>query len=505
MDYFMGIDVGTYETKGMLIDRNANCIATASQGHEMSSPKPGYAEHDAEKIWWGELCTVSRALIEKSGVSPEKIAGIGCSAIGPCCLPVDSECNPLRPGILYGVDVRAERQIRHLIETMGEEYVLKKYGNPITSQSVGPKILWLKENEPEIYKKAARFITASTYMGAKLTGNYCIDRYTAAYFTPMYDLEKDDWDYDNLEMFCRPDQMAQCRWGDEVIGVVSKEAARATGLAEGTPVTTGTADAAADAVGVGVFMPGDMLLMFGSSVYIIHVVPKLIVDRRFWAGPFLFKDTYMVASGMSTTGTLTRWFRDQLSKDLRIRQDNGEEDAYQLLISECMGVPPGSDGLICLPYFSGERTPINDPLARGAFFGLTLHHTRGHLFQACMEGVGYGIAQHFAGYAEMGMETKQIIVVGGGTKNSRWMQIVSDITGKPLKIGDEYGAAFGDALLAALSTGAFGSIEDISKVIRFSGQTKPDFIKTSQYQPYKEVYTKLYLETRDSMHALKNM
>jgi xylulokinase len=386
---------------------------------------------------------------------------------------------------------------------MGEDFVLEKYGNPITSQSIGPKILWLKENEPDIYKRARRFITSSTYMTAKLTGNYCIDRYTAAYFTPMYNLGTDDWDYDNLGEFCRGDQLAECRWADEIAGAITAEAGRATGLAEGTPVVVGTADAAADAVGVGVFNPGDMLLMFGSSVYIIHVTPKLTTDKRFWAGPFLFKGTYMVASGMSTTGTLTRWFRDQLAPDMAERQQKGEGNAYDLLLADTEGIPPGAEGLICLPYLSGERTPINDPLAKGVFFGLTLHHTRAHLYQACLEGVGYGIAQHFRGYAEMGMETKKVIAVGGGTKSARWMRIVSDICGKKLFVGGVFGAAYGDALLAALGTQFFSSLEEISAMVRYTGEVEPNPQNTVLYEPLQKIYNQLYLQTKDLMAQLK--
>ena len=500
MNYYMGIDIGTFESKGMLIDQNGSCIVTHSQTHEMESPMPGFAEHDAESTWWGDFCAISKALIEKANVCPTDIKGVGCSAIGPCCLPVDKNCKPLRKAILYGVDVRAKKQIEYLYEKLGEDYVLQKYGNPITSQSVGPKILWIKENEPEIYKAAYKFITASTYLVAKLTGRYSIDNYTAAYFTPMYDLEACDWDRENIGEFCRCDQLADCLWTDEVAGCVTESASAETGLAAGTPVIAGTADAAADAVGVGVFHPGDMLVMFGSSVYMIHVVGKLTVGRRYWAGPYLFKNTFMVASGMSTTGTLTRWFRDELARDLLQKQEQGAGNAYDLLLEDIADVPPGSDGLIVLPYFSGERTPVNDPAAKGVFFGLTLHHTRAHLYQACLEGVGYGIAQHLQGYLQIGMKTNQMIAVGGGTKNPKWMQIVSDIAQRELLLGDVYGAAFGDALLAALGTGCFRGIDDITKRIQFRGSIQPNTAHSNVYQKGLSIYTRLYEQTQILMH-----
>lgn len=502
MKYYVGIDIGTFESKGMLIDEAGSTIATASRAHKMETPKPGFAEHDADSAWWGDFCAISKELIATSQVEPSQIAGVGCSAIGPCCLPVDAENRPLRKAILYGVDVRAAKQIDDLNRELGEDYVLKKYGNPITSQSIGPKILWLKENEPEIYEKAAKFITASTFLVAKLTGRYTIDHYTAAYFTPMYHLDACDWDYDNLERFCRGDQLADCLWTNELAGTVTQQAALETGLAVGTPVTAGTADASADAVGVGAFHPGDMLIMFGSSLYMIHVTQSLTTDRRYWAGPYLFKDTYMVASGMSTAGTLTRWFRDELAPDLLAAQQEGKGNAYDLLMASITDIPPGSDGLTVLPYFSGERTPINDPAAKGVFFGLTLQHTRAHLYNACLESVGYGIEQHLRGYAEIGMETKRLIVVGGGTKTPKWMQMVSDITGKRLLLGGVFGAAFGDALLAALGTGGIASAAELEKLIAYRGDIAPNAEHTRQYAPCVDRYTALYELTKQLMHGI---
>ncbi len=500
MNYYMGIDIGSYESKGILIDWSGTTVAIASKAHEMEIPMPGYAEHDAEQTWWGDFCYISKELIKKSAVNVSDIKGVGCSAIGPCCLPVDSENRPLRKAILYGVDVRASKQIKYLNEKLGVDYVLGKYGNPITSQSIGPKILWIKENEPDIYKAAAKFITASTYLVAKLTNRFVIDHYTAAYFTPMYSIEKCDWDYEDIGEFCSADQLAECMWTDEIAGEVTPEAAKNTGLCVGTPVTVGTADASADAVGVGVFNPGDMLAMFGSSLFMIHVVPNLITDRRYWAGPYLFKGTYMVASGMSTAGTLTKWFRDQLASDMLDKQLKGEGNAYDLLSKSIENIPVGSDGLIVLPYFSGERTPINDPFAKGVFFGMSLKHTREHIYKACLESIAYGIAQHLKGFGEIGMQTKRIIAVGGGTKSENWMKIVADATGKELLLGGVYGAAFGDALLAAYAIGDIKSIDELEGRVEFRGNIKPNLNNTKFYQSKIDQYIQLYEQTKELMH-----
>ncbi|MEA4888603.1 MAG: FGGY-family carbohydrate kinase [Clostridiaceae bacterium] len=503
--YYLGIDIGTYESKGALIDQTGRCVAAGACPHGMSTPAPGFAEHDAEQIWWGDFCRLSRDIIQRSGIRPDQIKGVGCSTIAPCCLPVGQDGKPLRPAILYGVDVRAAREIDEINRTLGEAAILQRCGNPVTSQSVGPKILWLRRHEPAVYKQTRRFVTGTTYLVAKLTGQWVIDHYTAAYFTPLYHLAANDWDTAALDPYCRPDQLADCRWTDEPAGAVTPQAAEETGLLAGTPVITGTADAAAEAVGAGVFDPGDVMLMFGSSIYMIHVVPKLSVDQRFWAGPYLFQDTWMVAGGMSTAGTLTRWFRDQLARDTVEQASREGVNAYDLLMRDIDAIPPGSDGLIVLPYLSGERTPINDPAASGLIFGLSLGHRREHLYKACLEGVGYGIAQHFSGFQEMGLKTGRIIAVGGGTRNPSWLQIVADISGRPLRIGQANGAAYGDALLAALGTGELRSPDDIQSRIHLGDPVLPDPGRHKLYQPYCRLYRQLYQQNQKSMHELYQM
>jgi xylulokinase len=286
---------------------------------------------------------------------------------------------------------------------------------------------------------------------------------------------------------------------------VTAEAARITGIPEGTPVIAGTADAGSEAFSVGVLDPGDMLLMFGSSIFIIHVVREFTVDQRLWAGPYLFPGTYAVAAGMSTTGTLTRWFKENFAKDLVQAQEAGGQSAYAAMMEEAaaLNIPPGSDGLVVLPYFSGERTPINDPKAKGVIFGLNLLHSRAHVYQACLEGVGYGIAQHFDIFDERQMGTKKVMAVGGGVKNPMWLQIVSDISGKPLVTAQEsLGAAYGDALLAALGIGFYRDSREVAGVIRHKSTVLPNADNTEKYRPYKDIYARLYGDTKELMHSM---
>ena len=498
--YFMGIDIGTFESKGTLVDENARIIAYHACPHEMEVPQPGYAEHDAEKTWWGDFCTISKALIEKSGVDPKEIAGVGTSTIGPCCLPVDENVNPLRKAILYGIDCRAVDEIDYLNNLYGEEAIFDRCGTSLSSQSAAAKILWIRNKEPEIYAKTHKFITGSTYLVAKLTGNYTIDHYTAATFVPIYSMENLDWEED-LSIFCRRDQLADCRWTNEIAGYVTEKASAETGLAVGTPVTTGTADASAEAFSVGVLDPGDMMLMYGSSIFIIHVVQKLTTDKRLWAGPYLFPGTYSVAAGMSCAGTLTRWFRENMAADIAAKAEAEGSNVYAEMMKLAANVPAGSEGLTILPYFSGERTPLNDPKAKGMIFGLNLQHTRGHIYKAILEGIGYGINQHFEIFDEKQMGTKKVMAVGGGTKNPVWLQAVSDISGKQQFVAEvETGAAYGDALIAALSVGFYKDCAEVAENIRIARAVNPDASVAEAYAPGKARYADLYQNTKEIMH-----
>ena len=500
MKYFMGIDIGTFESKGTLMDEAAGVVAYAACPHVMETPKPGYAEHDAEGVWWHDFCTISKQLIAESGVAPESIEAVGVSGIGPCCLPVDQNMKPLRKAILYGIDVRAVKEIEALKAEIGEDEILEKYGSPLTSQSAGAKVLWIKNNEPEVYAKTAKFLTCSSYLAAKLTGVYAIDRYTAATWIPLYNIETDDWEED-LRGICRRDQLADCYWSDEIVGGVTPEASLETGLAVGTKVNAGTADASAEGFSAGVMSPGDMMIMYGSSIFIIHVVDHLLKDKRVWGGPYMFKGTYAVAAGMACSGTLTRWYRDNFALDIMEKAQREGTNPYAEMTALAEGIPAGSDGLVVLPYFSGERTPINDPMAKGMIYGLNLLHNRGHIYKAILESVGYGINQHFEIFREMGMETKNVMAVGGGVKNKVWMQAVSDICGKEQKhVEIEIGAAYGDALIAALGVGHFKDRDEVARTIRQKGSFLPDAEAHAAYQaPYRR-YCELYQATKAIMH-----
>jgi xylulokinase len=489
MTHTLGIDIGTFETKGVLVAHDGTITATASRPHKMLVPRPGWAEHRADEDWWGDFVFVTKALLAQSGLDPHQIKAVAASAIGPCMLPVDAEGRPLMNGVLYGVDTRATDQIAALNEAIGEDVILAACGNALTSQSVGPKILWLKETQPELFARTAKVLTSTSYLIWKLTGEYVIDHYTAANFSPLYDVGRQDWT-DDLADFLPLDRLPRLMWSSEIAGRVTAAAAAETGLAEGTPVTCGTIDAAAEAVSVGVAAPGEMMVMYGSTIFIIQVTGTPVRDARLWYAPWLFPGQHASMAGLATSGTLTHWFRDQLARDAD----------FATLASEAAASPKGAKGLICLPYFSGERTPIHDPHAKGVFFGLDLTHTRADLYRAVLEGIAMGTAHVFETCAEVGAAPGRVLAVGGGTKNALWLQATSDIGGVVQHVCERtIGASYGDAFLAALAIGAVRP-GDIRAWNPDASTVTPEVVPA--YGVQYPVWKQLYLQTRDLMAAL---
>lgn len=508
--YFMGIDTGTNSSKGVIIDDKGTVLASYSTQHEMTNPKPGHYEHDALKDWWGDFCTISQNLLKQTGIDPSKIKAVGASALGADCLAVDEHCNPLRKAILYGIDARATDEMAELTELYGQEQIRAWYGRPLCSSDVMPKILWIKNKEPEVYEKAHKFITGSTYITAKLTGNYVVDRFLGlASFNPLYDPKTWQPVPELCKPICRPDQLAQVREAADIAGYVTAEAARETGLAEGTPVTTGTDDSGAEAISCGVVSPGQMMLQIGSSVYMILGTSELVDDERLWREEFIVPGLCDISAGTNAAGSLTKWYRDTLFQDAKALEAQGGPDAYQTMLEGVDKIAPGSDGLITLPYFAGERTPVNDPKARGTVFGLTLAHTRAHMYRSALEGVGYSIAQQIQLMrSHDNVRIDRIIAVGGGTLNPVWMQIIADILGVPLATpAVTLGACYGDAMMAALAVKhpGFQDYSNLTDIIQEGKTYMPNPENHAVYEKYQAVYDRLYDATADLAHTLSDL
>ncbi len=504
--YFMGIDIGTFSSKGVITDAAGNVVARAQTAHGMENPAPGYYEQDAEEVWWHDFCVLSRELLKNGGIGPEKIKAVGASTLGSDCLPVDEECRPLRKAILYGIDARCMEEIDELTKYYGEEKTRELFGRPMVSGDVAAKILWVKNHEPEIYRNTYKFLTGSSYMAAKLTGNYVIDRFLGvASFRPFYRADGSVIE-EMCEPVCRPDQLAKGKIVTELAGTVTKKAAEETGLSEGTPVITGTGDSSAESISAGVLSPGDFMVQFGSSLFFFCCTDHLVKDDRVRGNNFLIPGTFSVAAGTNNGGTIQNWYRDQILETCVEEEKRTGENAFSLMMEGIDEIAPGSEGLVTLPYFAGERTPINDPKARGMIFGLNLSHTKKHLYRSALEGIGYGVGQHLDIFRENGLFPERILAAGGGTKNLGWMQMIADITGIPVVIARETaGASYGDALMAAIGVGHYKDFQALRDVIVLETTLTPDEEAHEAYKPYRKIFDRLYEKNKEDMHLMYQM
>jgi xylulokinase len=494
MSLVMGIDIGTFESKGVLADAEGRILAEARRPHRMLVPRPGWAEHRAEEDWWGDFRAIARELLAVSGADPRQIAAVAASAIGPCMLPVDAGGRPLMNAVLYGVDTRAAAEIAELTERIGAGRILERCGNALTSQSVGPKILWLARHRPEIFAQTAMVHTSTSYLVWKLTGRAVMDHYTAANFAPLYDVEAQAFTMELAPDIIRAERLPELAWSTEIAGGVTPAAAAETGLAPGTPVTVGTIDAAAEAASVGVARPGELMVMMGSTVFLIAPTPARLRDRRLWYAPWLFPGEHASMAGLATSGTLTHWFRDQFAREL------APDEAFARLAAEAADSPKGARGLLCLPYFSGERTPLHDPQARGAFFGLDLTHTRGDLYRAVLEGIAMATAHVVETYREAGAALRRARAVGGGTRNPVWLQATADLTGLAHEVCRvTAGASYGDAFLAALAVGLVRP-GDIAAWNPVEHVVEPSDVPA--YARQYPLFRALYERTREIAHTL---
>lgn len=502
--HLLGIDIGTSGSSGAIVDGDLNVVATAEVTHETSFPRPGWAEHDADDVWWRDFKRLSRDLLKRVDIEPAEIAGIGVSALHTNMLPLDENGTPLRPAILYGVDTRTREEIEILNDRIGEDRIFEVCGNRLTFQSVGPKLLWYKRNEPENFQRTESVLDATGYVVYRLTDNETIDHANASFFHPLYDLSEREW---NDEMFeaakLSRDLLPEPQWASEVAGSVTAAAAEATGLDEGTPVVVGTGDSIASLVGVAAVEDRDAIFMYGTTGVIYTTLESDVRTPKLWSFPHCLEDKYVLGGGMATAGAIVRWFKNEFGYEERQRAAESGDDPYELLDQKAAQVPPGSEGLVMLPYFSGERTPMNDDAARGMFAGLTLSHTKAHLYRAVLEGVGYGFRHHLDAMAEAGVDLETVTAIGGGARSPLWRRIVSDITGVTQEyVTNPVGSPLGDAYLAGLGTGVFDDLDAIRQKTSVTDRTTPDAERTPTYDEYYSVYQDLYPETRQSIHTL---
>lgn len=489
-DLLLGLDMGTASSKAVLTTVSGEIVTTAVRSRPDSTkvPRPGWAEVDAEGVWWADVVSLVKELT--AGLDdPSRIRALCVSGVGPCLVLCDADDVPTRPAILYGIDMRAVAEIAELDARFGREEIIARGGTALSTQAVGPKALWVRRNEPDAWSRSTGWYNSHSYVVKKLTGEYVLDHHSASQADPVYDIHAEDWYepwYREVMDGLAPPRLA---WPAEVIGKITADAAGLTGLRPGTPVAMGTIDAWAEAFSAGVRRPGDLMLMYGSTLFFVQVLSEYTSHPQLWTTVGTDPGSRTLAAGMATSGSLTTWVSDLTGGR-----------AFKDLVEAAGSVPPGADGLLLLPYFAGERTPIFDPDARGLIAGLTLQHTGGHLFRAVYEGIAYGIRQILELLDTDAAPVSRLIAVGGGTQGGLWTQIVSDVTGRTQHVPEQtIGACYGDALLAAIGIGFVPPDTDWA---RAGTDVVPDERHRELYDGLYQDFTELYPATRTITHHL---
>ncbi|MEW2384013.1 FGGY-family carbohydrate kinase [Micromonospora sp. NPDC047707] len=480
----IGVDIGTSSSKGVLVDLDGRLIRSRTLEHRVDRPRPGWVEMDG-RIWWQEFVAIVRDLLAPADV---RVLAVGVSGMGPCVLLTDSAGTPLRPAILYGVDTRATAQIARLNERFGAYEIMRRCGSALSTQAAGPKIAWVADVEPDVFSRARRLFMPSSWLAYQLTGRYLLDHHSASQCTPLYDGEVQDWWRPWADEIVGDLVLPPLQWPGDIAGAVTPEAAAVTGLDAGTPVITGTIDAWAEAISAGAHGMGDLMLMYGTTMFLVHTAPYRLTSPSLWGTVGALPGTRNLAGGMATSGAITGWLRDLFTA----------ADYPELLrLAERSG--PGARGLLMLPFFAGERTPILDPDARGVIAGLTLSHDRGDLYRAALEATGLGVRHNIDAMEQAGGDIRRIVAVGGGTQGRLWTQIVSDIIGRPQHIpAQTIGASYGAAFLAARS------VHDVSIEVwnPIREIREPRRKLAADYDELYELYRDLYAGSQRVVRAL---
>lgn len=492
----LGVDIGTSSSKAVLVDVSCgDVLATVTHHHAVDRPHPGWFEMDGD-VWWQEFIQLSRALLAECPQA--RVTSVGVSGMGPCVLLTDEDHRPVRPAILYGIDTRATDICAELTAELGAEEISRLGGSLLTSQAGGPKIRWVADHEPDLFEQARRVFMPSSWLAWNLTGEYVLDHQSASQLSPLYLIDDGAWHRPWWERFAGHLEKPRLMWSSEVAGLVTSAAAEATGLPAGIPVIAGAIDAWAEAASTGSYSPHDVHLMYGTTMFLINTTrTSTLRSPSMWTTAGVFSGTRDLAGGLATAGALTTWVKDLTGKD------------YPELLREATSSPAGAGGLLMLPYFAGERSPLMDPQARGTIAGLTLQHTSGDIYRAALESTAMAVRHNIEEMRLAGASIERIVAAGGGTRGPLWLQIVSDVTGLTqevprITVGASYGAAFLSAQAsgdAHTEDGSLGAPE-IHRWNPIVSRIEPDPRAQETYQELFPLFRELYTATVNLNHRL---
>jgi len=489
----LGIDVSTTGVKALLIGGDGAIVNSFTSPLRLSTPRPLWSEQDPHD-WWQAAINSIRHVMRTTAATD--IAAIGLTGQMHGLVLVDERGQVLRPAILWN-DQRCAVECDEIRARIGKGRLVQVTGNDALAGFTAPKIVWVRDHEPEVYARARHVLLPKDYLRYKLTDEFAMDKADGS-GTLLFDLEKRDWSNEVLNALKIPAAwLPRTLEGPEITGRVAREAAEQTGLVEGTAVVAGGGDQSAQAVGVGAIRPGVLAVTLGTSgvVFAATDTPLIESQGRLHAFCHAVPDRWHLMGVMLSAAGSLQWYRDAMATDLPFAE----------LVDEAANVPAGSDGLLFLPYLCGERTPYPDPLARGSWVGLTNRHTRAHLTRAILEGVAFGLKDIFSLMQDVGLrEIEQVRISGGGAKSNVWRQILADVLESELvTVNTTEGAAYGAALLAGVGAGMWPNVDTAcAQTIRVSDRISPNANNTARYAEMYLYYRSLYPALRSISHSL---
>ena len=493
--YFIGIDSSTTATKALLMDDSGVVIGVASSEYPYETPKPLWSEQHPS-LWWNATVSSIRQVLTDSGIDPAAVKGIGLTGQMHGLTLLDDAGEVLRPALLWN-DQRTGAECDEIREKLGKARLIQITGNDALTGFTAPKILWVKNNEPKVYAKVKQILLPKDYVRFKLTGKYATDKAGGA-GTLLFDVQARDWSPEVVQALgIDPAWLPPTFEGTATTGTVSAEAAAATGLPAGTPVVGGGGDQAANGVGIGAVVDGVVSLSLGTSGVVFAGADQFVVEPEGRLHAFCHAvpgKWHLMGVMLSAAGSL-RWYRDILAPDV----------GFDELLAPATDVPPGSEGLLFLPYLTGERTPHPDPLARGAFVGLTVRHSQAHMTRAVLEGVAFGLRDGFELMKGAGLsDVTQVRISGGGGKSPLWRQILADVfNAEIVTMNTAEGAAYGAAVLAGVGAGVWPDVPAACEaLLAVTGSTAPQSEVVAAYNDLYPYYQGLYAALAPTFHGV---
>lgn len=488
MATLLGIDIGTSACKVALFNEDGTVVAHTTEEYAVQYPKQGWAQQDPD-IWWEKVISALSSLLENRDTSD--IAGIGIDGISWASVMLDKDGNVLADCPLW-MDIRAEKECEFIENTISSDKLFNVSGNPVKPMYTMPKVLWFKNNYPDIYNKTAYVMQCNSFIAYRLTGEISQD-YSQGYGWQCYNIAKHEWNYDYAkDLGLRRDLLLNCVESHKVIGRVTKRVAEITGLKEGTPVVAGGLDAACGSLGAGVYKTGQTQEQGGQAGGMSICLDKYVAEKSLICGCHVVPDHWLLQGGTVGGGGVINWFRKQLCDS---------EDSFADMSAMANKVSAGSEGLVFLPYMAGERSPIWNSKAKGVFYGLDYSKTKGHMIRSCMEGVAFALQHNLEVAASAGAKVDVLNAMGGSANSLVWTQIKADVTGCKICVpSSDTATTLGASILAGVGTGVYGSFKEaVDTCVHITREHIPNTQNEEVYKETYKTYRKLYENLKDMM------